>query len=154
MCSCVWLCVGISGYLLLYVAMCVHVWLCLVTGGHVWLCVLMWVCVARCTYVWLYVAMCSYMCRASPGPVDPDTASLWMDLFSLDSVIFIIVTCICFPFSEPYLMTSAENSVLECTKLNIFWGRINCSPIGHNDTKHFLCPIRSRHLLEVLEIVR
>ena len=30
----------------------------------------------------------------------------------------------------------------------------NCSPIGHNNTKHFLCPIRSRHLLEFLEIVR
>ena len=29
-----------------------------------------------------------------------------------------------------------------------------CSPIGHNNTKHFLCPIRSRHLLEFLEIVR
>ena len=23
-----------------------------------------------------------------------------------------------------------------------------CSPIGHNNTKHFLCPIRSRHPLE------
>ena len=30
----------------------------------------------------------------------------------------------------------------------------NCSPIGHNNTKHFWCPIRSRHPLEVLEIVR
>ena len=29
-----------------------------------------------------------------------------------------------------------------------------CSPIGHNNTKHFLCPIRSRHQLEFLEIVR
>ena len=29
-----------------------------------------------------------------------------------------------------------------------------CSPIGHNNTKHFLCPIRSRHLLEFLEMVR
>ena len=29
-----------------------------------------------------------------------------------------------------------------------------CSPIGHNNTKHFLCPIRSRHPLEFLEIVR
>ena len=138
--------------------MCGDVCPCVAMLGYGWPCVVMctyvWVCVARCTYVWLYVAMCSYMCRAPPGPVDPDTASLWMDLFSLDSVIFIIVTCICLPFSEPYLMTSAENSVLECTKLNIFWGRINCSPIGHNDTKHFLCPIRSRHLLEVLEIVR
>ena len=32
--------------------------------------------------------------------------------------------------------------------------RRNCSPIGHNNTKHFLCPIRSRHPLEFLEIVR
>ena len=29
-----------------------------------------------------------------------------------------------------------------------------CSPIGHNNTKHFLYPIRSRHLLEFLETVR
>ena len=26
--------------------------------------------------------------------------------------------------------------------------------IGHNNTKHFLCTIRRRHLLEFLEIVR
>ena len=32
--------------------------------------------------------------------------------------------------------------------------RRNCSPIGHNNTKHFLCPIRSRHPLEFLEMVR
>ena len=32
--------------------------------------------------------------------------------------------------------------------------RRNCSPIGHNNTKHFLCPIRSRYPLEFLEIVR
>ena len=29
-----------------------------------------------------------------------------------------------------------------------------CCPIGHNDTKHFLCPIGSRHLLEFLEMVQ
>ena len=29
-----------------------------------------------------------------------------------------------------------------------------CSPIGHNNTKHFLCPIRSQHPLEFLEMVR
>ena len=29
-----------------------------------------------------------------------------------------------------------------------------CSPIAYNNTKHFLCPIRSRHPLEFLEIVR
>ena len=32
--------------------------------------------------------------------------------------------------------------------------RRNCSPIGHNNTKHFLCPISSLHPLEFLEIVR
>ena len=30
----------------------------------------------------------------------------------------------------------------------------NCLPIGHNNTKHFLCPIRSRHPLEFLEKIR
>ena len=29
-----------------------------------------------------------------------------------------------------------------------------CSPIGHNNTMHFLCPIRNRHPLECLEMVR
>ena len=32
------------------------------------------------------------------GPVEPDILSLWMDLFSSDSVILIIVTCNCLPF--------------------------------------------------------
>ena len=32
--------------------------------------------------------------------------------------------------------------------------RRNYSPIGHNNTRHFLCPIRSRHSLKVLEIAR
>ena len=32
--------------------------------------------------------------------------------------------------------------------------RRNCSPIGHNNTKHFLCPIRSQHSLDRLEMVR
>ena len=31
------------------------------------------------------------------GHVEPDTSSLWMDLFSLDSVILIMVTCNCLP---------------------------------------------------------
>ena len=36
-----------------------------------------------------------------PGSVEPDKSSLWMDLFSLDSVILIVVTCnyYCLPFS-------------------------------------------------------
>ena len=34
-----------------------------------------------------------------PGTVEPNTSSLWMDLFSLDSVILIMVTCNCLPFS-------------------------------------------------------
>ena len=29
-----------------------------------------------------------------------------------------------------------------------------CSPIGHHNTKHFLCPIRSQHLLDHLEMVQ
>ena len=29
-----------------------------------------------------------------------------------------------------------------------------CSPIGHNNTMHFLCPIRSQHPLEFSEMVR
>ena len=32
--------------------------------------------------------------------------------------------------------------------------RRNCSPIGHNNTKHFLCPIRNQHSLDRLETVR
>ena len=36
---------------------------------------------------------------ASPGPVEPDTSSLWMDSFSLDSVVLIIETCNRLPFS-------------------------------------------------------
>ena len=41
-----------------------------------------------------------------PGPVEPDKLSLWIedfhyskDLFSLHSVVFIVVTCSCLPFS-------------------------------------------------------
>ena len=29
-----------------------------------------------------------------------------------------------------------------------------CAPIGHNNTNHFLCPIRSQHSLDRLEMVR
>ena len=118
------LCVAMCGYVYVLGAICCYVCPCVAMLGYGWPCVAMctyvWVCVARCTYVWLYVAMCSYMWRAPhpTGPVHPDIVS-----------------------------TSAENSVLEYKTLNIFWGRINCLPIGHNDTKHFLCPIRSRHLL-------
>ena len=35
-----------------------------------------------------------------PGPVEPDKSSLWMDLFSLDSFILVIVTCNCLPLSN------------------------------------------------------
>ena len=28
-----------------------------------------------------------------PGSVEPDTRSLWMELFSLGTVVFIILTC-------------------------------------------------------------
>ena len=40
-----------------------------------------------------------------------------------------------------------------CTNSPKELGR-NCSPIGHHNTKHFLCSIRNRHPLEFLEIVR
>ena len=40
------------------------------------------------------------LCRSKrEGVLRPDTSSLWMELFSLDSVILIIVTCNCLPFS-------------------------------------------------------
>ena len=69
----------------------------------------------------------SFLKKDCLGPVELDTSSLWMDLFSLDSVILIKVTCNCLPvsvcdidFSETYLMTSAENSVSEPPNLKIF----------------------------------
>ena len=70
------------------------------------------------------------------GPVEPDTLSLWMDLFSLDSVILIIVTCNCLPFSysrpifRTHFMTSAENSVSEPPNLKPFCGRIPLDPLA------------------------
>ena len=66
-----------------------------------------------------------------PGPVEPGTLSLWMDLFSLDSVIFYFdysdlqlfaIFIFEVDFSETYLMTSAENSVLEPPNLKILGG--------------------------------
>ena len=71
-----------------------------------------------------------------PGPVEPDKSSLWMDLLSLEPVIFVKVTCNCLPFSylrpifsETYLMTSAENNVWEPPNLKMFWGRILPDPL-------------------------
>ena len=46
-----------------------------------------------------------------------------------------------------------DNTELLCTNSRKELKR-NCSPIGHNNTKHFLCPIRSWHPLEFLEIAR
>ena len=37
--------------------------------------------------------------KLPPGPVEADKSCLWMDLFSLDSVILVIVKCNCLPFS-------------------------------------------------------
>ena len=52
---------------------------------------------------------------------------LWMDLFSVDSIL-VIVTCNCLPFSysrwffsETYLVTSAENNVLDPPNLKFFF---------------------------------
>ena len=74
------------------------------------------------------------MAATPPGPVEPDKSSLFMDLFSLGSVIMIIVTCSCLSFifevdfSETYLVTSAKNSVSEPPNWKIFWGRIPPDP--------------------------
>ena len=75
-----------------------------------------------------------YRCRAvASGVVGGggrggwDRSSLWMDLFSLDSIL-VIVTCNCLPFSysrwffsETYLVTSAENNVLDPPNLKFFF---------------------------------
>ena len=66
------------------------------------------------------------MAATPPGPVEPGKSSLFMDLFSLGSVIMIIVTCSCLSFifevdfSETYLVTSAKNSVSEPPNLKFF----------------------------------
>ena len=67
-----------------------------------------------------------------------------------------------------FLVRKVENKSFPCTqKLGERTGQVgrensrgvrthekrDSSPIGHNNTKHFLCPIRSQHSLEVLEIV-
>ena len=85
------------------------------------------------------------------GPVEPDTLSLWMDLLYLDSVnrsifrthfmtsaensvILVIVTYSCLPFSywrsifRTHFMTRAENSFSEPPNLKIFQGRIPPDP--------------------------
>ena len=42
------------------------------------------------------------MSSRPPGPVEPDRSSLWTHGFiSLNSVILIVVTCNCLPFSWP-----------------------------------------------------
>ena len=71
----------------------------------------------------------------SPGLVEPGTSSLCMDLFSVDSVILIIVTCNCLPFhirsrffGDISHDTSAENNISKPPNLKIFWGRIPPDP--------------------------
>ena len=68
-------------------------------------------------------------------PVEPDKSSLFIDLFSLDSVILINSDLQLFAififgvdFSETYLMTSAESSVSEPPNLKNFLGRIPPDP--------------------------
>ena len=57
-------------------------------------------------------------------PVEPDTLSLWMDLFSLDSVILIIVTCNCLPFSysRPIFRTQFMTSAFGASKFETLLG--------------------------------
>ena len=53
-----------------------------------------------------------------PGPVEADKSSPWMDLFSLDSVILIEVTCNCLPFSNwrhlYRLVSQMSCSIVKC----------------------------------------
>ena len=53
-------------------------------------------------------------------PVEPDTSSLWMDLFCLDSVILIIVTCNCLPHISWQVLKIAFHS-LQIWKLAGGW---------------------------------
>ena len=62
----------------------------------------------------------------SPGPVEPDKSSLWVDLFSSDSVILVIVTCsnsefaifiLEDDFSETYIMTSAKKKTFQSLQI-------------------------------------
>ena len=66
--------------------------------------------------------------RAVAGPVEPDTLSLWMDLFSLDSVIWIIVICNCllFLYSKSIFRWHISWQVLKIAfgSLQILWRRI------------------------------
>ena len=64
---------------------------------------------------WSYITtgpLSAYQSRAGggggqlpPGTVEPEKSSLWMALFPLDSVILIVVTCICFQFSRGRIQT-------------------------------------------------
>ena len=70
-----------------------------------------------------------------PGPVEPDRSSLWTedfhyskDLFSLDSVVLIVVTCTCLPFSWPgnrNNVVSTENTCLFTLIRGRFFGDIS-----------------------------
>ena len=78
------------------------------------------------------------------GPVMPDTSSLWMEMFSLDLDILIIVSCNynCLPFSylrssfQRHFKRSAENSISEPPYLKIFWGRIPPHPLQSSCLQH------------------
>lgn len=66
------------------------------------------------------------MAANPPGPVEPGKSSLFMDLFSLGSVIMIIVTCSCLSFICE--VDFSETSVSEPPNWKIFWGRIPPDP--------------------------
>ena len=51
------------------------------------------------TFLLYYVNQVILMLTSIFGPVELDKSSQWMDWFSLDSVILIIVTGNCLPFS-------------------------------------------------------
>ena len=86
----------------------------------------------------------------------------WKSVFSFraDSILKSDVDFISnwkFPDCVHFFGTWARQAVIETTAVVYEHTKRTqkmCSPIGHNNTKHFFCPIRSRHRFEFLEMVR
>ena len=70
----------------------------------------------------------------------------YFEMESLYQTESFLTACISLVHEPDKLIPSCTNSQKELRRC--------CSPIGHNNTKHFLCPIRSQHSLDRLEMVR
>ena len=75
--------------------------------------------------------------KRAAGPLEPDTSSLLMDLFSLDSVISIIVTYNCLPSALAIMPLHYKNSnygpniyaICMLININIVYSDVfNCNP--------------------------